>query len=357
MSLQWWVEREGKDNFTVDQDGKISQRLRSGYEFMPSEDIRSSRIVGFVDEKTKVYTQTPDTGTKATPVDKSEPADEPNEINSSKYVYTPTKISTMQLLAQHVFTSFIWAVVDDIEPIQADIPNYAPGEEVPPKPEVKAKDLRHLIDTITSSTDLGTVEELYLCIIPALSIRGKLSAADCVINHSHERAADKRHVSHFGWQKAGKIYRSLFVTSLKFGPRSEIGIKATVVLADVFAFLAMRVTQTVPDESELAQIKELQEEISQDLLRADKDVLREIVEISYRLRDPIHKDLLFIMEKAQSATEQDWERGNGLFKFGRNKYHIVSTLLFAVRSGNPLPRKRMIQANIMIRHWAECSRK
>lgn len=298
LELGWWVERGGRD--TV-QKYKLSQEdLDSG--FLPTKDIRTSRIMGFLDRESTKSRSTSD---------------------ATDYLVSLTRIPTVQFLAQHIFTSFMWAVVDDLYPLQADIPKYAPGDEIPEKPKVQSTPLRRFVNNIATSTTLGSVEELYSCIIPPLSSRGKLSGADCIIEHAHMRVMGVLGRDlHDKWEAVGRIYTNLFETSMKFGSRTETGIKMTVVLADFCSFLTMKIGQTAPDSTALKTLETLQDKVWQSLERADFAVLSELTMIYEQLKDvPTHKGLLKIKKAKERSGSTITAEDNEIY--GRNEYHKV----------------------------------
>lgn len=312
-ALQWWVEKDGIAR--VETRALETSRLDSG--FMPGQDTSKSRVVGVVDSTAEKYSPF---GDQASP-SSARKITRGKTKTSTEYLVAATNIPTIQLMAQHIFTSFMWSLVPYIRPIQADIARPQAGEKVPQKPEVRSHILDQLVDTISRSTDLGTADDLYLCMIPALSLGKKLSEAECVIHHAHLRATAE-YDSRTEWEKSGKIYKDLFSTARRFGPQSRIGIQATVVLTDFFTFLAMKLEQTELAESDAQFIKDIQKSISEELRWADKDVFLELIAINSKLKI---RSIDLALKKIEEKTEKTIAEDKGSKgRFGRNKYHIVS---------------------------------
>lgn len=311
MQLQWWVERELREGHRNLVSGQSFEDTRPSSGFMPGLDTRKSRIVGFIDDKL------PEKST----VSSLRPSQLGEGQAKTKYLIAPSSMSTIQLLAQHIYSSFIWAISNYLEPIEADIFRPPPGEDLPPKPKVTSGKLKDLVETITRTTDLGTIEDIYVCIIPALSKRNILSDADCVVHHAN-RLAELNYDSPSKWDKAAKIYKSLFSDALKFGPRSKMGIKATLALVEFFSFLIIKEKQTAPDKEQTLIITKLKKEISNELRFADKDVMLELLEISGKLKlESIQLELSFVEEKTRRRADSESSQK----RFGRNVLHTVSS--------------------------------
>lgn len=185
------------------------------------------------------------------------------------------------------------------------------------------------------------MEEIYLCVIPALSERGRLCAADSAFHHYHHRA-DVRFVERLDkWKKAGRVYQEFFEVSLKFGPCSKIGVKATFAIVEFLDALSTKLKLTVADESNVEEylgksdsnlalrtdesesaLEGLEKDIVNCLKHADQEVLCEFV-VLYASRnvDNMVKKLETVLfnQTTRTGTTEDI--------FGRNKYHKVGAFI------------------------------
>ena len=91
-------------------------------------------------------------------------------------------------------------------------------------------------------TGLGTLEEVYLSIIPPLSARKKLPDVSAVVELARERA--KIHDLHGHWERSAEIYLWLFRTLRTFGPSEYITKKATAILLEFYrrVIIALRIS-------------------------------------------------------------------------------------------------------------------
>lgn len=197
----------------------------------------------------------------------------------------------------------------------------APDEDLPTKSKVASKKLHALIEMITRTTGLGTVKDIYHCFIPALSRRGVLSEANCVVHHVNQ-LTELKFDSPGQWDNASMIYERLFRDAVsKFGPRTKLGIKATLALVEFLSFLIIRKTQTAPEEEHSITIEMLTTRITSLLRRADEDVILELLAINRQLKlESVRRELSIVEEKTVRTVEyHDPE-----MTFGRNWMHTVS---------------------------------
>ncbi|KAH6848117.1 hypothetical protein B0I37DRAFT_376732, partial [Chaetomium sp. MPI-CAGE-AT-0009] len=151
------------------------------------------------------------------------------------------------VFAQHMFSSFMWAAAKkmedknrmaskvDIRPTDTDgVDHDATWKSF----TLHNSQLSTMAQTI-QSTGLGTLEEVYMCIIPPLSAENKLPRPDSIIDWTRTHA--ERHERRGHWKEAGDAYMWLFRTTKSTQGRGSIAVKATALLME---FL-MAVTNTV----------------------------------------------------------------------------------------------------------------
>ena len=176
-------------------------------------------------------------------------------------------------LAQHIFSSFMWAITQHI-----------PGEAFNKRDEnsISRADLFRADDpgtllllklqnsTITGmanaiqQTGLGSIQEVYMCIIPPLSSSRKLPA-EAVIEFVRQQMREHEILGH--WAAVAPGYIGLFRECKPLGPKHHVFQTATAILIDVFRYicntLELRESQKRKDGiDELARQKK---EISQVL--------------------------------------------------------------------------------------------
>lgn len=305
-SLLWWVETDGHSPATETRSFRDTLPPDG---IMPGPDGDTFRMMGFTDED--LSPRTDEDLSRRTDMAPNEPT----------YLIAHSSVPIQQLMAQHIFSSFVWAIASYLSPIEAGIHRapFPPGQKPPREPKVRSERLEELVEKIIR-TGLGTREEVYLCIIPSLSAARRLSAADCVADHHNYRTSFHANDNMDRWKSSACIHQEFFDDSLMFSPCSKISVKATFAMVEFLDFLITKEKRTAPDESSLRAIQGLIRDISIDLQRAAKEVLTELLEIFDCLGNAsMVQCLIPIMSKAQASPESTQTTNI----FGRNQYHIV----------------------------------
>lgn len=225
-------------------------------------------------------------------------------------------------ISRHIFTSFMWAIADHCDMIVSNSPlaNEARDHDLDMKDtKILAPRYTMLVERLSRDLQLGTPEEIALCILPPLYASGKLSDADYVISKAMVRAGGYN--AHSNWDVAAHTYIDVFEAALKYGSQTELGIKATVLLVEFFFFLN-RADKMAHCDSE--RINRLREEVTKHIRRADKSVLFELVRINQKLHIDT-TDLAAIAEDARMGPRPTSGSNNC---FGRNTHHLVSSIVY-----------------------------
>lgn len=200
-----------------------------------------------------------------------------------EYLVAVSNRPLAQLLAQQIFSAFMWAIAESVKPFDADMPiESSINTNAGGYPRVRNDKLDKLVESIVQTTDLGTPDEIYLALIPPLSKRNKLFEADCIIQHAHSRASGYKSLPE-EWAHASEVYIQLFETGLKFGPASKIAVKTTIALVEFLSFINTRARQHQlrhHGTSHRYSISEkLKKDITERLQDADRDVVLDLADL------------------------------------------------------------------------------
>lgn len=155
--------------------------------------------------------------------------------NSSHDVLVAEFHGPLKLLyAQDIFSSYFRAAVMTLkQPLEGPV-------ETRPKHEAKADtnwksfalhndQLLKLAKNI-EDTGLGNLSDVYLSIIPALSVENKLPGVSLIVDLAAENARYHERQQH--WQQAGAVYLWLFRVAMTFSVENELSTLATVRIVD-----------------------------------------------------------------------------------------------------------------------------
>ncbi|EJT69327.1 hypothetical protein GGTG_12946 [Gaeumannomyces tritici R3-111a-1] len=260
--LQWWLPDGAARVIEVDD---IKPENDSS-----TMEVEAHRIVGFA------------SGVRLPPADvdiylyerKSPEApceDAPLAVES----YSPLKT----LYAQHMFSAFMWAAAEAMKRIEdrADVrPAQRDGERGEPAWQsiaLRNTRLSKMAQDI-HATGLGSLEEIYLAIIPPLSVRQKLPQADAIVELARQHAKQHEELQH--WKQAGDAYLWLFRMAKTFPEQSRITTKATAVLMEylrtVTRAFELREAQQY-EEGDIRELEELRSDLEKELRTAGRGAL------------------------------------------------------------------------------------
>ena len=176
-------------------------------------------------------------------------------------------------LAQHIFSSFMWAITPHIP---GEVFNKRDENSISHADLFRADDPGTLLslklqnNTITGmanviqQTGLGSLQEVYMCIIPPLSSFRKLPG-EAVIEFVRQQMREHEILGH--WAAVAPGYIRLFRECKPLGPRHHIFQAATAILIDVFRYISntleLRGSQKRKDG--IAELARQKKEISQEL--------------------------------------------------------------------------------------------
>jgi ankyrin repeat protein len=211
--------------------------------------------------------------------------------DSGSTLAAPTVISkaTVELsLAQHLFSSFMWAIAPHISSEKLsgkDKTSISRGDLFRTDDPDTLLSLR-LENTVLNGiakavqqSGLGTLEEAYMCIIPPLS-RSKILPIEGVVEFVRQRIRDHEVLGH--WQKVVGVYVKLFQISKPLGLEHRDFRKMAALLID--AFLSI---------NDILKLKEGQRRKDgvEELERLQDEILRELVPNTESDPDPEQRSL------------------------------------------------------------------
>jgi len=201
---------------------------------------------------------------------------EPMPENAKRHRYLAVVSDTpLELcLAQDVFSAFMWAVARKTKELE--------GKTILNKLDQRATNTAESwkLFTLENATlsrmakdiersGLGSLEEIYLAIVPPLSLNQRLPNSLCVVEHAMEVAKPHEAVGH--WEDAADAYLWLFRTFS--GSDSPVALKAFTV----FTMFTWTIRDTVKlwkkemhDPRELATIEKLESTLQEEAKSANK---------------------------------------------------------------------------------------
>ncbi|KAF8535765.1 hypothetical protein BDD12DRAFT_796787, partial [Trichophaea hybrida] len=274
--LGWWMPSEHTTRIISAERMDISQPT------LLNEDIEISnhRAVGFGMTRptgtSSRYTirELHDLGPRST-----------EESSASLAVVSDSTLSS--LFAQDLFSCFIWSVAKAIPPISspADVQllhSAGVTKDVSYKSfKVRNSMLLKVVQDIHTA-GLGSVEEVYLDIIPPLSMESKLPQPMGLIDVAREEA--KKYELLGKWKEAGDVYMWLFETCIPFGNKTLIATRATALLVEFFRTVisTLNIYQKQLDVANgqfIGILEDLRSNVASQLIQADGDALSGLVQL------------------------------------------------------------------------------
>jgi len=232
-----------------------------------TSDLESYRIVGYADDMKYSSLATTDTI--------SEKGGRRVLLAAESYAALPT------LYAQHMFTAFMTAASRspeirrigseaEVRPVGPDSNNITSLNQS--LFTMHNADLSELAQSI-HATGIGSLEEVYMMIIPALCDANKLPRTNPIITAVHQRARAHESLEH--WKAAAAEYLWLFQVNEWFPKEMGIAVKTTALLMEflrsVTNALALCETQQRGSIKELEDLKSKLEEKIRDKAGRDAD--------------------------------------------------------------------------------------
>ncbi|KAH7318070.1 hypothetical protein B0I35DRAFT_478607 [Stachybotrys elegans] len=226
QDLQWWMP----DGATQVAKVHLSEPTGGDETWM---EVERHRIVGSgnrsgLDSGYRIWEPPESASDDIASYDIAHGDDEANSLLAIE-LYGPLE----SLYAQDMFSSFMWAAAKTLkEPVNghADIrPKDISDDDAWKSFTFRNDNLSRMAHDI-QSTGLGSLEDIFLCILPPLSVEHKLPKSDAIIDLAREQAKRQEQLKH--WDKAAAAYIWLFRTAKIFPQQSGIATKATALLIE-----------------------------------------------------------------------------------------------------------------------------
>ncbi|KAF7552239.1 hypothetical protein G7Z17_g4467 [Cylindrodendrum hubeiense] len=158
-------------------------------------------------------------------------------------LFATESYSSFKLLyAQDMFSAFMWAVAKTLpDPIKGrsnirldDSSSVDTWQNF----TLRNDQLSNMVQDI-HTTGLGTLDQVYLSIIPPLSAEKKLPEIDKIVELAREHAKPHERVQH--WKQAGDVYLWLFSIAKTFPEESHIAKKVTAILVEYLRTIILTV--------------------------------------------------------------------------------------------------------------------
>lgn len=195
----------------------------------------------------------------------------PNNSWTDLAVFSSTSLESS--LAQHIFSSFMWAVAKNIED---KIPN-GEGETSIARGDLfrigdpdtllslkfENKTLTGIVNDI-QQTGLGSLQDVYMCIIPPLSHFQKLPVGAAV---DFVRQRTREYELHGRWEDLVPLYIRLFRECKTLGPTDRDFWRATAILINLFISISntLQVREDEKRTDEIEGLRQKAEEILKEL--------------------------------------------------------------------------------------------
>ncbi|KAF5487496.1 putative ankyrin repeat protein [Colletotrichum siamense] len=311
QDLQWWLP---KDLFRIFELRQLQERPDGVSDAESVLEMETHRTIGYGRQKW-IQTYKPGTSGEAeSPQNSSlfsrkslldETEDHGGYVCESGTILAAESYASLPLLfAQHIFSAFMHAVASWDGPKElfqsvADVQPNTTGTSINWRSfTLQNAALSTMIREI-ESTGLGTLEDIYLSVVPPLSQNQKLPRADdAIIRLAREQARQHELLQH--WDEATQIYLWLFQTANTFG-RQGIVTKATAVVVEYLRQVSSTIDLRKGKDWSLEHrsLEQAKREVAEELNKyADHDIMFSLMEL-YEERG--------YLERRPEACEQETE--------------------------------------------------
>ncbi|RYP46521.1 hypothetical protein DL768_007293 [Monosporascus sp. mg162] len=205
-----------------------------------------------------------------------------NDVDAGNALLATESYDPLQLLyAQDLFAAFMSATAKTLEHSikgPTDIrPEDTSGVDAWKSFTLRNDQLSAMVHEV-HNTGLGSLDQIYLSIIPSLSMAQKLPEPDKIITLARERAKPHERAQH--WKQAGDTYLWLFRTTKSFPPESNMFTKATAVLMEYLRTLTLAIELREHqhyEERDIKGLKDIKWSLEKELRSVDGRILSSLM--------------------------------------------------------------------------------
>jgi len=187
------------------------------------------------------------------------------------------------LYAQDMFSAFMWAAAKTLEDSVeggADMRLDNTGNDNNWQSfRLQNAQLSEMAQDI-QTTGLGSLDQIYLSIIPPLSVQHKLPQVDVIVELARKYAQRHEQLQH--WKQAGDAYLWLFRVGKTFQKQSSIANKATAVLVEYLRVVVLAIKSKeaqVYEERDIYDLRKLKLSMERELETADRGTLSSLMRL------------------------------------------------------------------------------
>ncbi|KAK4247683.1 hypothetical protein C7999DRAFT_41018 [Corynascus novoguineensis] len=325
--LRWWMPDAAARVVVTMKEGNTSEdhgnKVKEGHASKNQSNtivLEAHRVVGFAAKRR--YVVQPFPGHSDEDAFKHAAGDgKAGDMTLVVESYTP--LTT--LFAQHIFSSFMWAVAKKIgdreriaskvtvRPTETDGPNASAAWQ---SFTLHNSQLSKMAQDI-QNTGLGTLEEVYLCIIPPLNMENKLPRVDATIDWTRTHAKPLERRGH--WKEASDAYLWLFRTTKSFQGPNDIAVEAATLLVEFF--------RAVMDALELKKAQQFEERAIEELVMIKSHLHKELVSsISHEPDAAYFRSILASLMWLYQEQRRPWKKCpfDQAFGFPENKEEVLN---------------------------------
>ncbi|ERF70465.1 hypothetical protein EPUS_04743 [Endocarpon pusillum Z07020] len=233
------------------------------------------------------------------PFTNEEIEEETNPPSAKEYLAMVSDTPLEMLLAQEMFSAFMWGVAKRVSRIEGDSKVHRNDNKIAGSAEgwrnIRLENSKLLrAAEAFQKAGLGSVEDAYSTIIPPLSLQGKLPVALTVVEYARGIAQEAEAARH--WELAGEIYLWLFEVGKTFATSNLFVVTATAILTEFSSLVDCMLEDLKAQqrsEETLDMLINLYVRLSEALETADnsiRDVLRLMYVIQHRDERGKHKN-------------------------------------------------------------------
>ncbi|KLU85217.1 hypothetical protein MAPG_04247 [Magnaporthiopsis poae ATCC 64411] len=352
--LWWWMPRDTARIIQVEQK---AERDDSGM-----LEVENHRIVGF-GSGAGIASQKPGGQTRYTSWDLAtfNLHLTGGSVGGKETLLATESYDALKLLyAQDMFSAFMWAAAKTlVAPLDGGVnirPDDTSSSNAWQSFTLQNDRLSRMAQDV-QSTGLGSLDQIYLSIIPPLGEQQRLPQTTAIVELARRQAEKHEQLQH--WKQASDAYLWLFQVAQTYPGQSGIATKATAVLMEYLRTItqALELREAQYDQGDARELKKLKSELENKLRTVDRQILSGLMSLyeqqaRYWICVPVQEARSGLVNEIcypwtfeftplhDAAGSDDMPETTGLFSRGRRSYlnakdiHGWTPLHYAVAKGS-----------------------